>query len=376
MRKSRLSSLFAVFLGVALTAVAPASADMKAFNAAVKAGDYRSAAVAAKTAWTSWDKSDPDTAVVAREFGFAAYMSGDYATAREYGLFLQDHGASLPKPDDQPVISRVLLSAANYRLGASGQTRQALFDALKIRAAGSGIDMQSIVASEALYRGDWASRNWMGAAQSGEMAYALIERAGSGMLPRAMQGKTVSVIAGFLGGRDKQDYENIVEAHNAVVDAIDKAPEPKRRQDLIPLKFQLEAWASSVHAFFESSQQTGSLIPKNVKELPLKETGRSLFEERQVGADACQGELDTTGLRYPHMAEFTGMVGTVILKFDTNAQGSVSNTEVLAAVPVAQFAKTVEAAASRFRLKPRSGDPVGCSLVAQSRVITFSFVIL
>ena len=49
----------------------PAVADIKAFNAAVKAGDYKTAAAEAKSTWAAFDKTSPDTASVAREFGFA-----------------------------------------------------------------------------------------------------------------------------------------------------------------------------------------------------------------------------------------------------------------------------------------------------------------
>ena len=49
-----------------------AFADIGAFNAAVKAGDYKTAASEAKVIWAGWNHADPDTAVVAREFGFAS----------------------------------------------------------------------------------------------------------------------------------------------------------------------------------------------------------------------------------------------------------------------------------------------------------------
>src|SRR6185503_11214122 len=89
---------FAIAASLALFAF-PAFADMKAFNAAVKAGDYKTAAAEAKATWPTWNKSDPDTATVAREFGFVSYVAGDFAAAREYGAFLKEQGATLSKPD-------------------------------------------------------------------------------------------------------------------------------------------------------------------------------------------------------------------------------------------------------------------------------------
>lgn len=162
------SGIFSGMLALALAAAlaAPAFGDIKAFNAAVKAGDYKKAAIEAKATWEAWNKSDPDTAVVAREIGFASYMAGDFATARIFGEFLRDNGARLPTPDSQPALSWVLLTASNYRLEANGKTRQALLDTLKAREKLAGIDMQSVLAAEAMYRGDRTTGNWGGWARA------------------------------------------------------------------------------------------------------------------------------------------------------------------------------------------------------------------
>ena len=77
---SRILVVFAVLL----LGVAPAMADIKAFNAAVKAGNYKQAAVEAKSVWATWDRQDRDTAVMAREFGFVSYVAGDFAAARDF----------------------------------------------------------------------------------------------------------------------------------------------------------------------------------------------------------------------------------------------------------------------------------------------------
>lgn len=375
MRKTAFAGAIAAFLGLAIIAAAPALADMKAFNAAVKVGDYKTAATAAKSAWAAWNKSDPDTAVVAREFGFAAYISGDYAGAREYGQFLRDHGATLAKPDDQPVISRVLLAAANYRLNADGPTRQELLEALKARESGKGVDMQSVVAAEALYRGDWASGNWGGASETGAVAHRLIQRAGTGLSHRALQAKAVSATGGFMGGRDKDDYAKIVATHNEVVDTLNEAGD-QRRDELVSLKFMLEAWAISVESYFRSTQQTGTLFAKDVKPLPLKQPEFALFDDMLIAPDTCMGDINERAIRYPESAGFRGMVGTVIIKFDTDAHGRLSNTEVLASVPVAQFADAVQSAVPRLVMSRNKKDTQTCTLAAKGRITRISFYIL
>jgi hypothetical protein len=373
MQKIRLLCAFVGIVCVGLVAI-PAFADIKAFNAAIKAGDYKAAATEAKSTWASWDKSDPDTATVAREFGFAAYVAGDYATAREFGQFLKDNGSVLPTPDDQPVLSAVLLTAAEFRLD-SGK-RQPLVDALKSREAIAGLDMQSALAAEALYHGDWASGKWGAADDSAALADRLLSRGGTQLIVRALEARATAAVAGFMSGRNKQDYARIVTAHNDVVDALDKTLDPRQRKSLIPLKFRLEAWASSVASYFSATQQTGSLISKNVRPLELKSTERPLFDEAFTGPDSCEGDMNIGSLRYPLAAEFRGMVGTVIMRYDSDAQGRITKHEILAAVPVAQFAAEVDKAADSFQLKRAPTDKPGCTLANASRIVRLLFYIL
>lgn len=352
-----------------------AFADIKTFNAAVKVGDYKKAAVEAKDAWATWDKADPDTAVVAREFGFASYVAGDFAAARDYGQFLKDNGAKLPTPDDQPETSRVLLAAANYRLGAADVTRNALFDALKAREAAAGLDSMSLLAAEALYRGDWASGVWSRAGESGALAYRLIGRGGESLAPRALEARASSAAAGFLGGRDKGDYDVIMDTHDAIIDAIDTATDPKRREALVTLSFTVQAWGHSIWTYFSSAEQIGSNIPVKAKQRPFREPKYAYFpaEIPSAALNACPVDLDTSALRYPSSASFKGMVGTVIMKFDLDSEGRVTKSEVLSAVPARYFADEITKAAPRMRAKPLKDAPAGCKIERTNWIFTFLF---
>lgn len=365
-------------LAIAATLAAlalPAFADMKAFNAAVKAGDYKTAAAEAKATWPTWNKADPDTATVAREFGFASYVAGDFAAAREYGVFLKDKGAALPTPDDQPETSAVLLAASEYRLGVTGATRDRLFNTLTVREKANGLDNVSVLASESLYRGDWAAAQWANARASAELSSKLLSRGGDQLAPRAMDAHATSAAAGFLAGRDKQDYDALVDAHDAIVDAIDAAADPKRRATLVTLKYQVEAWALAVQTFFESSEQIGSNIPKNVHDRQLKIAKEPLFES-PVGREAlafCKGQVDIGKLQYPVSAEFSGLAAAVIVLLDFDASGSEKAIQILGAVPARYFADTVVQAAPTFKLKPTKLDKKGCRLDVKNRILRISF---
>jgi hypothetical protein len=373
----RLASRIVCNAAIALSFLAAtAHADMRAFNAAVKAGDYKTAAAEAKTTWPSWNKTDPDTAIVAREFGFASYVAGDYAAARDYGKFLKDQGASLAKPDDQPETSAVLLAAASYRLGATAETRQNLVVALKTRMAFDGLDNVSVLAVEALYRTDWASAAWSKVAESGTLATALLGRGGEQLAPRAMEARITAAAAGFLGGPDKDDYNAMVDAHDAVIDAIDAATDSKKRSAMTSLKYLTQAWANSIATYFDSSVQIGSNIPKNVKWRKLKDPKTPLFESGATEGAPCRGRIDAAGLSYPSSAAYKDMIGTVIMKYDFDQEGRVIASEILASAPAKHFAEAVLQASPGFRLVRIKEDPAGCGLAIRNRVITFAFRIL
>lgn len=155
-----------------------AVADIAAFNAAIKANDYKTAAVEAKAIWPAFDKSDRDTAPVARMFGLASYMGGDYGAAHDFGVFLQASGASLATPDDMPATSAVLLAAADYRLNPV-KGRSALQAALKAREEKPTTDAITILAAEALFVGDRQSGAWEKLESSATMAAELIGRGGA-----------------------------------------------------------------------------------------------------------------------------------------------------------------------------------------------------
>jgi hypothetical protein len=70
------------------------------------------------------------------------------------------------------------------------------------------------------------------------------------------------------------------------------------------------------------------------------------------------------------------MVGTVIMKVDTDTEGRVSKWETLAAVPAQHFAREVENAMDGLRYRRGADDALNCSLAATSRTVEISFRML
>jgi hypothetical protein len=365
-------------LAAAVLMAAAALADIKAFNAAVKAGDHKTASAVAREIWQTWDKEQADTALMAREFGFTSYVAGDHAAARDFGQFLKDHGPGLARPDDQPATSRVLLAAANYRLAANDGTREALLAALKAREAAAGIDYMSVLAAEALYKADWSNGAWSKGAESGALAWRLLDRGGDQIALRALDARATAATAGFMAGPDKADYERIVDAHDAVVARIDAALDPRKRLAFAPLKYQLQAWASSVEEYFRASPQTGSNIPVRLSVRELAKPESAIFPDSVLTGGHCRYVEPSSWptLQYPQAAAFRGMVGAVVVKVDIDAAGVPNTWEILAAVPVRKFAETVERAMPGLRFQRTKDDPPTCSLARTSYVFSVHFRIL
>ena len=356
----------------ALFFAAAAFADIKAYNAAVTAGDFKQAAIEAKTVWASWDRNREETALIAREFGYISYVAGDYAAARDYGQFLKDFGASLATPDDQPVASAVLLAAANFRLKPEDKNRDELLEALKQRQTAPNVDRLSMLAAEALYAADLASGRYTKSAESAEIAYAILSRDGSELAIRSLRARAVVAISRLMIKRDKSAYAPIADAHDAVVDALDASIYPAQREQLIELKFQLAAWANSAGeylAFVEKVEKNKTLD----RSRRLKTPARAIFPETTPAEDRCKTDFDKGNLRYPRSAEFKGLIGTVIVKVDVDHEGYISNAKVLASVPAAGFAEEVMKSIGTARFKRASDAQPGCSMAARSYVFTFSF---
>ena len=76
-----------------LTCIAGAAhADIRSFNSAVEAGDFRGAVLAAAETWPEVDRGSPDAAGIAREFGWIAMLADEPGAALIYAKFLVEQG--------------------------------------------------------------------------------------------------------------------------------------------------------------------------------------------------------------------------------------------------------------------------------------------
>lgn len=378
-----LRGLFVAALAVMIAA--PASADIKAFNAAVRSGDYKTAATEAETIWKTWNLADDQTALMAREFGFVALVSGRNDLALQFGQFLADKGPTLTKPDDQPWTSAVLHRVAAYKVKPGTPERQALREALQARSALPGVDMTTVLAWEVLHVADWNAGDWANVEIDATAAAEFFGRQPKGLLHRQRAAEVNAAAASFLSGRSRVTkgrndyYDRMATVHNAIVADIDAASTPGDRNLLWSLKWKSEAWTLSMWSFLSSTyEQTGSLISTEVKERQLAQPKLAQYAESNDAAalPVCDGEFTGRKLTYPASQSFKGTVGAVLARMETGRDGKVTKVELLAAVPADAFGGGVVETLKTWYYKPaKDANLLACRLNSLNHVYQVIFLV-
>jgi TonB family protein len=369
-------------LSFGLGVSAPAFADIKAFNAAVTSGDYKTAASEAEVIWKTWDASDSQTAVVAREFGFAALVAGRNELGREFGQFLVDKGATLTTPDTEPWVSAVLLRVTDYRIKRGEAELKALRDALVTRSASPGLDMTSVLAWETLYLADSAKSDLVNIEKDAAAAAAFMSRVPA-LLVRQRSAELHAASAAFIAGRNRVTkgknsyYDAMADLHDRIVADITNAQSPNQQALLWPLKWRAEAWALAMQAYLGSTySQIGSNISTDLQARRLVRPSFAQYPEDPESANQplCEGSFSGRRMTYPSSKAYRGLVGSVIARMETAPNGKVTKVEVLAAIPVDGFDdKVVETLGTWTYKADKNAKQGGCRLNSRNLIYRVTF---
>ncbi len=353
-----------------------AFADIKSFNAAVKAGDYKTASAEAEQIWKSWDRSKEDTALVAREFGFASLIAGRNELALQFGKFLVENGAGLAVPDKEPLASAVLYRTADYKVGKSKAQLEALRAALNARSSSGGFDMTSVVAWELLYTSDWSTGDWASATTDALAAAQFLSRQPP-FLSRQRSAEVHAAAAQFIQGKDRVSsgknnyYDAMADVHDRIVADLNTSNNQSDRASLWPLKWRAEAWALAIESYLISTyEQVGSNISTKMQPRAL---ARPLFGEiaedpALAQTPLCDGQFEGKRMQYPANKEYSGLVGSVIARVETAANGKVAGVAIVAAVPGDGFGEAVAKTLSTWTFKTAKGvDPRSCRTESRNR---------
>jgi len=372
MRTSVLAGVCALAALIAL----PAFADIRSFNAAVTAGDYKQAATEAATTWPTLDKSRADIALIAREFGFVSYVAKDYVAAKTYAEFSvakSAEGAAEIKSQ-----SSVLLRLSEHRLKPSAATRDALFGSLEARAGLAGYDNISFAATDALVAHDLERGRWKDAVASTDLATKLAAAGGPSYSVERRRYELYGGVADYMVTKKASVFQQFTDLRTSLLTDMVAAPSDKSAQRFVPLFWESSGWREAMDVHLLTIKAPGHKSPADRGFGPIADPDGRLA--RLLGAetrDGCQRKFDAREKpNYPISAIYDGFTGAVILRIDIDAEGKAGNPEILAAIPDKYFGDAVLRNVKDMRFLPgETWDPAKCSLDQKGHVITFKFLI-
>ena len=352
------TTLRSLFLGIAvLLASTSAQADIKSYNASVKARDFKAAAADAVSTWPTLDKSRADIAIIAREFGFTALVAKDFAAAKTFGEAAVAASATLSESADLRATSDVLRDVANHKLSPSPATRDQLVRSLEARVGQGGLDLISYFAADVATAYDFERGAWAEAQASASLSRKLSQQGGALYQVYAFRFDLFANVAEYMRTRDVKVYAQLVTLRRETIAAIDAAPSDAAADPIADFYWEVEAWRSSIGQHLVSRRK--------MKWPDSPEVNPYRTEDRSTRRD----------IRYPSSALFKGLIGVVMLRVDIDAQGAASNPEIVTAVPDKYFGEAVLRSVNDIRYKPGEKWGAECTLVQPGRVITFEFTV-
>jgi hypothetical protein len=367
----RLIAVLASFL-----VAATAHADIRSFNAAVQAGDYRGATVVARQTWPTVDRASPSAALVAREFAWIAMLAGEPASALMYSRFLVEQGGALAHPDAAPAVSRVLHDWASLAAAASPQARANLMQSLYTRATVAGRDLVSPRAAQALFAEAGSAGDWSQAESAAMYAIRFLDDLEAGSIPARFEARRGQAMASFMRTKSPDAYNALYDIAGEVHDQMAATSDDAGRVRLAIEYYASTAWADAIYGGLGSRQRdvTNRSASINTGRAPMNELlypapgDKSLPRCRIALARA-----DSPG--FPFVSKFKDLAGSVTYAVEVAPNGSLRNPRLMAWAPHADFVRATEAVQSSWRWRIE-GDmqPPACRL-PQIHIVTFEYAL-
>lgn len=350
---------------------APASADIRAFNAAVQAGDYRAAVAAANETWPSIQNT-PDAAAIAREFGWVAMLAGQPNVALTYSRFLVEQGATLARPDTSPAVSRVLHDWASLAVGPSPQARAQLLASLRQRGAATGRDLISARAAHALHAQSVAAGDWVQAYDSALLAIRFLDELGPPSPASRYELRRGVAVSSFMRVKSAEAYNALYDVAAELAEQVAATPPGPARDRLASEYFQSVAWGDVMHGALPAAIRKVTPDRRNA----VRQLAEILYPAPgDTALPRCRISL-TREFRSPGFTfepRFRDLGGEVIYALDVRPDGTFANASPLASAPHGGFANTVSSLIPGWRWQVDPGQPA-CRTPA-THILTLEFAL-
>lgn len=355
----------ALACAVGLTASgAPAFADIKSFNQAVRAADFRAASIVAADTWPELDKSAPEIAVVAREFAWVSMLAGQPAAAEVYSRFLVDQGGALPTPDPTPAVSRVLFEWSGLSKTSTAEARTRLLAALERRATASGRDLISVRASQLLFAKAWDAGDYAAAGKAADIALNVMTQIGPEYDVERFWMRRGRISASFLRGQSVESYNAIYDLAEEVYGAISTTTDMKAREKFAAEYFNTVAWGEVMYTALRGDKKGVADRAATVAR------GRAPMNELlypapgDPAAARCRVALSKSTRKpdYPSQQLSKGLPGIGVYAMTLSADGRYQNAQLLGSAPHTQFATALDKVLPTWRWELGEGSAAGCRM--------------
>lgn len=375
--------ILGVLRGLALAAAvgalaATATADIKSFNAAMQVKDYKAAAAAAASAWPGLNKSRKDLAIIAREFGFAAYLAGDFAAAKMYGEAAVTASQTAGETPELQLASEILWRLADYRLTPDGARRGKLFDLLQARSAHGSIDLITYASVDAVAVYDFDNGLWRDAMASTALGDKLT--AGQpGYVEPNLRFQLLGGAARYMLERNTDAYENLGAIRRNIHAAIAAAPPDADLRELEEIEFESLAWSDSMLSHLKANDRLRNENRIEAEWEAYTESQQYRIAMSRTRTPLPEGVCPVSAKKhtalpdYPPSALYRGLIGTIILKLDIDEAGRAFNPRLVAAVPARHFADAALKGASKITYAPQKDSPAGCTMAQKDKILIIQF---
>lgn len=360
----------------AISASGVAGADIRGFNAAVGAGDYRGAVVVAGQTWPTIDRASPTAALIAREFAWIAMLAGEPSSALIYSRFLVEQGGQLPYPDAAPAVSRILHDWATLETTPTPQARANLQQSLYTRATVVGRDLVSPRAAQALFAEAWTAGDWTQAETAAMYANRFLEDLGANAIPARYEARRSQAMANFMRTKSPDAYTALYDIAGEAHDQIAAAPAGPARIRLAIEYYAATAWGDAVRGALAANRrqvtdrgQTIGAGRPSMLELLYPAPGDSSLPRCRI---SLAPGAKSPG--FPFVSKFRDLAGSVTYAVDVSPNGALTNPRLMAWAPHADFVRETESVQASWRWRIEGAKPPACRM-PQVHILTFSFAL-
>ena len=351
----------------------PSLADIKSFNAAVKAGNFKVAAAEAVATWPTLNKARKDLAIIAREFGFAAMMAQDFKAARMFAAEAMKETGAGADADDSRALSAVLLRAAEFRAAPDDYTRETLMAALRVRESAPGFDGITFVAVQALVDHDFGWLHWKEALESSTAAVKIASAGGPSYRLSLMRFEMVQAAALYAASGDKQHVDKLKALARRAKDEIDNAASDEAAARFVQVYREIGLWAEATDLEPSPKVAVAIITPPPPAPGPELRSIR-LLKSGPKRDETCKRKLDPQYPPFP--PQFRGsdkFAAMYSYAMDIDDSGRPSTIRVLAGVPNSATAKYVIDLLKEWSME-RETWADRCSLAQKDYILTLKLL--